>query len=121
MMERPNTMTQDVARVSANVEAFALQWFAQMRTGQIDRTQLSAEYSAHLTEDAVRGMSQFLTAYHYGVSPTGAKIVHSRSAGDQTFHVVKFVYPRGDAASLLFGFNAEGKITGISLMGMAGD
>ncbi|MGH6812128.1 MAG: hypothetical protein ACREDM_07200 [Methylocella sp.] len=29
--------------------------------------------------------------------------------------------PRGDAASLLFGFNAEGKITGIGIMSMAGD
>ena len=29
--------------------------------------------------------------------------------------------PRGDAASLLFGFDAEGKITGIGVESMAGD
>jgi hypothetical protein len=34
-----------------NVETIALQWFEQMRTGQIDRTQLTAEYSAQLTDD----------------------------------------------------------------------
>ena len=39
----------------------------------------------------------------------------------QTFYQVKLIFPRGDAASLLFGFNAEGKITGIGIMSMAGD
>jgi hypothetical protein len=34
---------------------------------------------------------------------------------------VKFNFPRGDAASFLFGFGAEGKITGIGLTMMAGD
>jgi len=34
---------------------------------------------------------------------------------------VKLVFPRGDAASLLLGLNTEGKLTGISLMSMAGD
>jgi hypothetical protein len=33
---------------------FALHWYTQMRTGQIDRTQLTAAYSAQLTDDAVR-------------------------------------------------------------------
>ena len=41
--------------------------------------------------------------------------------GEQTFYVVKLVFPRGDAASLLLGLNAQRKITGISLMSMAGD
>jgi hypothetical protein len=45
----------------------------------------------------------------------------TRTDGEQTFYVVKLVFPRGDAASLLFGFNAEGKITGIGIMSMAGD
>jgi len=35
--------------------------------------------------------------------------------------VVKLIFPRGDAASLLIGLNAEGKITGISFLSMAGD
>ena len=34
---------------------------------------------------------------------------------------VKFVFPRGDATSLLFGFDAAGKITGVAIGGMAGD
>lgn len=104
-----------------SVETLALEWFAQMQTGQIDRTQLAADYSAQLTDDAVQAMSRYLKEYKYGVSPTSAQVLKTRTIGEQTFYVVKLVFPRGDAASLLLGFNAEGKITGISLMSMAGD
>jgi hypothetical protein len=41
--------------------------------------------------------------------------------GDQTFYQVKFIFPRGDAASVLFGFDTAGKITGVSFESMAGD
>lgn len=104
-----------------SVEAIALQWFEKMRTGQIDRAQLTAEYSAQLTDDAVKKMSAYLNEYKYGASPTGAQILRARTLGEQTFYDVKLTFPRGDAASLLFGFNAQGKITGIALMSMAGD
>jgi hypothetical protein len=116
-----------VIRAQANaltdkgVEAIALRCFDQMRTGQIDRTQLAAEYSAQLTDDAVKKMSAYLNEYKYGASPTGAQILRTRTIGEQTFYDVKLTFPRGDAASLLFGFNAEGKITGIALISMAGD
>jgi hypothetical protein len=36
-------------------------------------------------------------------------------------NVVKHHLPRGDAASLLFGFDARGKITGIAVTMLAGD
>jgi hypothetical protein len=39
----------------------------------------------------------------------------------RSLHVVKIVFPRGDAASLMMGLNADAKITGISLMSMVGD
>jgi hypothetical protein len=109
------------ALTGKGVEAIALRWFEQMRTGQIDRAQLTAEYSAQLTDEAVKKMSAYLNEYKYGASPTGAQILRTRTVGDQTFYDVKLTFPRGDAASLLFGFNAEGKITGIALMSMAGD
>jgi hypothetical protein len=50
-----------------------------------------------------------------------AHILLSRTSGEQRFYLVKLHFPRGDAASLLFGFNAEGKVTGIGIMSMAGD
>lgn len=103
------------------VKDLALQWFAQMRAGQIDRAQLTAAYNAHLTNDAVEAMSRYLMAYEYGASPTAAQILRRHASGDQTFYVAKLLFPRGDAASLMFGFDPEGKITGISLMSMAGD
>jgi hypothetical protein len=43
------------------------------------------------------------------------------TVGDQTFYQVKLVFPRGDATALLFGFDADGRITGIAIMSMAGD
>jgi hypothetical protein len=52
--------------VETSVETLALEWFAKMRTGQIDRTQLAADYSAQLTDDAVQAMSRYLKEYEYG-------------------------------------------------------
>jgi hypothetical protein len=92
-----------------------------MRTGQIDRTQLTAQYNAQLTDDIVKKTSAYLTEYKYGASPSAAKILRTRTIGEQTFYNVKLLFPRGDAASLLLGFNTVGKITGIALMSMAGD
>jgi hypothetical protein len=103
------------------VETIALQWFERMRTGQIDRTQLTAEYSAQLTDEAVKKMSAYLNEYKYGASPTGAQVLRTRTRGEQTFYDIKLTFPRGDAASLLFGFDSEGRITGIALISMAGD
>jgi hypothetical protein len=101
------------------MRAFALQWFAQMQAGKIDRTEYAAKYGAQLTDDAVQAMSHQLN--QYGASPLRAEIMQKRAIDTQTFYQVKLIFPRGDAASLLFGFNAEGKITGIGIMSMAGD
>jgi hypothetical protein len=102
-----------------NVKVLALRWYEQMQAGQLDRSQLAAAYSAQLTEDAVREMSRKINLY--GASPTSAEILQSRTIADQTFYLVKLIFPRGDAASLLIGFDAQGKISGINLMSMAGD
>jgi hypothetical protein len=102
-----------------SVRAFALQWYARMQAGNFDRSQYAATYGAQLTPEAVRAMSQHLN--QYGASPLRAEIVKKRSVENQTFYLVKFIFPRGDAASLLFGFDAEGKITGIGVESMAGD
>ena len=113
---------QTPSKWTANeMETIALEWFAQMQSGQIDRTQLAAEYNAQLTDDAVQAMSRFLKEHDYGASPFGAQVLKTSTLNEQTFYVVKLLFPRGDAASLLLGFNAEGKITGINLLSMAGD
>jgi hypothetical protein len=82
---------------------------------------LTPDYRAQLTDGIVQDMSKYLKDHDYGSPPLGAQVIKTRTIGEQTFYVVKLVFPRGDAASLLFGFNANGKITGISLMSMAGD
>ncbi len=109
------------ARTPKGVEALALHWFAQMRSGKIDRSQLAPEYDAHLTDRAVEDMSRYLKAYEFGALPLEAQVFKTRDTGAQRILVVKIVFPRGDAASLMMGLNADGKITGISLMSMAGD
>jgi hypothetical protein len=109
------------ARTPEGVEAVALNWFAQMRSGKIDRSQLAPEYDAHLTDHAVEQMSRYLKAYEFGALPLEAHVLQTRESGSQRIHVVKIVFPRGDASSMMMGFNAEGKITGISIMSMAGD
>jgi Na+-transporting methylmalonyl-CoA/oxaloacetate decarboxylase gamma subunit len=102
-----------------SVKAFTLQWYEQMQAGKFDRTQYAATYGAQLTPEAVQAMSQHLN--RYGASPLRAEIMKERSAENQKFYLVKFIFPRGDATSLLFGFDAEGKITGIGVESMAGD
>src|SRR5271157_6336211 len=101
------------------MRAFALQWFAQMQAGKIDRTQYTAAYGAQLTDDAVQAMSHHLN--EYGAALIRGEIIQKRSVDNQTFYKVKLIFPRGDAASFMFGFDAEGKITGIAIMSMAGD
>ena len=101
------------------MKAFALQWFAQIQAAKFDRTQYTAAYGAQLTDDAVQAMSHHLN--EYGASPIRAEIMQKRSVDNQTLYKVKLIFPRGDAASLLFGFDVEGKITGVAIMSMAGD
>ena len=101
------------------MKIFALQWFAQMQAGKIDRTQYAAAYGAQLTDEAVQAMSRQVN--QYGASPTNAEIMQSRIIDNQTFYLVKLMFPRGDATSLLFSFDSAGKITGIGVESMAGD
>jgi hypothetical protein len=101
------------------IGAFALQWYEQMQAGKIDRNQYTAAYSAQLTDDAVQAMSHHLN--EYGASPLHAEVMQKRSIDSQTFYRVKLIFPRGDAASVVFGFDAAGKITGVAVESMAGD
>ena len=103
----------------AGVTAWAMHWFSEMQAGRTDRSEYAAPYRTQLTDDAVKAMSHALDAY--GASPLRAEIVQTRKIDQQTFYIVKFVFPRGDATTLLFGFDAAGKITGVGVGGMAGD
>ena len=103
----------------APLTVFLMQWFSEMQAGRTDRSLYAPAYVAQVTDAAVMTMSRNLNKY--GTSPLRAEIVQARKDGDQTFYIVKFIFPRGDATSLLFGFDAAGKITGIAIGGLAGD
>ena len=103
------------------VEALALKCFADMRSGQIDRSELSPEYSQGLSDAAVKELAKYMLDHDYGSPPKGAQILLRRPGDNQILYVVKLMFPRGDAASLLMGVDAKGKITGLNLMSMAGD
>lgn len=100
---------------SDSVKTVALEWYEHLQAGQIDRTQMTMEFSEHLTDDAVQEMSRFLMTYG---SASGGEIVKSRTIQDQTFYLVKLLLERGDALSLLIGFDENGKITGITFTSM---
>ena len=90
-----------------------------MQAGRFDRSQLVAAYSAQLTDQAVQDMSRHLN--QYGAAPTAAEVIRTRTAADQSLYLVKLVFPRGDAASLLVGLDAAGKIFGISIVSFPGE
>jgi len=96
-----------------------MRWFTEMMAGRTDRSQYSAAFAPQVTDDAVARISHDLN--RYGAAPLRAEIVQTKTDGEQTFAVLKFVFPRGDATSLLFGFDAAGKITGVAPGGIAGD
>lgn len=98
-----------------DVKAFVLEWFAHLQAGQVDRTQMTTAFSEHLTDDAVKEMSRYIKSYG---PATGDEIVQSRTIEDQTFYLVKIFLERGDALSLLIGFDKNGKITGITFPSM---
>jgi hypothetical protein len=100
---------------SDSVKTFALQWFERLQAGQIDRTQMTTALSETLTDDSVKEMSRYLKSYG---PTTGAEIVQDRKIKDQTFYVVKLLLQRGDALSLLIGFDESGKITGVTFPSM---
>jgi hypothetical protein len=105
----------------AAFRSLALQWFERMHDGTIDRTQLSAAYSAQLTDEAVRAMALRMQSFDYGAAPLQAEVVRMERRAGEILAIVKLVFPRGDSASLLIGIESDGKIAGLGLISMAGD
>jgi len=107
------------APTGAALTTWAMRWITEVMAGRSDRSQYSPGFAPQVTDEAVARIAYDLN--RYGAAPLRAEIVQSKKEGDQTFAMVKFVFPRGDATSLLFGFDAAGKITGVALGGLAGD
>ncbi len=118
----PRLAAATPAAITADsVQKTALEWFDRMRTGQIDRTQLTADFSAQLTDQTVETTSRFLQAHGYLDSPAGAKLVDTRTGGDDTLYTVRLSFTGGKAANLQLAFSGDGKISDISLLNAAGD
>lgn len=115
----PVAAAATAAPAQVSVTDWAMQWFKEMQAGRTDRSQYTPAYRSQVTDNAVKAMSHALN--EYGASPVRAEIVQTRKIGEQTFYVVKFVFPRGDATSLLFGFDMAAKITAVGVGGLAGD
>src|SRR5271165_6240518 len=109
----------DGVPTGAALTTWAMHWFTEMMAGRTDRSQYAPAFAPQVTDEAVARISHDLNAY--GARPLRAEIVQTKKEGDQTFATLKFVFPRGDATSLLFGFDAAGKATGVAPGGMAGD
>lgn len=113
------TSPPDSAPMQASLTTWAMRWFTEMQSGRTDRSQYAPAYRTQVTDDAIKAMSRALNKY--GAAPLHAEIEQARKIDQQTFYVVKFVFPRGDATSLLFGFDAAGKITAVGVGTLAGD
>ena len=109
LFQRPDAAGR--SKVGRERTAFALQWFERLQAGQIDRDQMTTALSETLTDDSVKEMSRIVTSFG---PATKDEIVGNRKIDDQTFYVVKLFLQRGDAVSLLIGFNESGKITGVT-------
>ncbi len=107
------------ASTGAALTTWAMHWFTEMMAGRTDRSLYAPGFVTQVTEEAVARMSHDLNVY--GAAPLRAEIVQTKKDGEQIFTMIKFVFPRGDATSLMFGFDGAGKITGIAVGGMAGD
>ena len=108
---RANSAPPAAPLMGTALTTWAKHWFTEMMANRTDCSQYSADFAIQVTDEAIARMSQDLN--RYGAAPLRAEILQSMSDGDQTFYVLKFIFPRGDATSLLFGFDAAGKITGI--------
>jgi hypothetical protein len=100
---------------SDSVKVFALGLFERLQAGQINRTQMTAALSENLTDDSVKEMARYLKSYG---PATSDEIIQTRKIQNQTFYVVKLFLQRGDALSLLIGFDESGKIAGITFPSM---
>ena len=94
-----------------SVKGFALNWFEHLQAGEIDRGQMTIALSETLTNELVKEMSRYVKSYG---PATGDEITENRKIQGQTFYVVKLFLERGDAISLLIGFDDSGKITGVT-------
>jgi hypothetical protein len=109
----PKPASPGVTGPSTN--ALALQCFHALQAGDIDRSKLTREYSDHLTEAAVATMSRYLRSYG---DASSAEVLRTNVIGGQTFYLYKLFLARGDAITMLIGFNGEGKITGLTFPSM---
>jgi hypothetical protein len=114
----PGAMARAAATPTPDAVA-AMHWFTEMQAGRTDRSQYAPAFGAEVTKAAVAIMSRDLN--RYGAAPLRAEIVESRKEDGETFYTIKFVFPRGDATTLVFGFDAAGRISGVAPVGMAGD
>jgi hypothetical protein len=71
-----------------------------------------------LTDNAVQVFARHIS--QYGASLLGAEIMQKRLIEDQTIPPGEAGIPARRSASLLFGFDAEGEITGTVVMSLAG-
>ncbi len=105
----------DAAWIKAHASALALDLFQHLQAGRIDRAQLTPLYSQQLPDSAVAEMARRLKTYG---APTGSDLRQFRTMDTQTFTLVKLFFERGDAMTIMIGYDENRKITAISFPSM---
>ena len=94
----PAAAPTDTAPTGTVLTTWAMHWITEAMAGRTDRSQYAPAFAPKVTDEAVARMAHDLNAY--GAAPLRAEIVQTKKECDQTFAIIKFVFPRGDATSL---------------------
>jgi hypothetical protein len=108
----------DATWIKAHASALALDVFQHLQAGQIDRAQLTPLYNQQLTDGAVKEMARHLKSYG---APTGGDLLQTHTIDTQTFTLVKLLFERGEALTMMIDYDADRKITAISFPNMGQD
>jgi hypothetical protein len=98
-----------------SAQELGLEWFARLQSGHVDRTLLAPEYGKQLTDDAIKTLARYLKPYG---DAHKIEVMLARTIGQQTFYEYKLYFDRGDTATMLIGYDKEGKVTGVTFPSM---
>jgi hypothetical protein len=87
--------------------------FAQLQSGKIDRTLLSTEMSAALTDDKVASVKSSIGSLG---APVSFEQQRSGTQGDVRYAVYLVTFTNGSKLDFLIGVDGQGKVAGMRLL-----
>ncbi|HUZ50579.1 MAG TPA: hypothetical protein VMW12_12710 [Candidatus Dormibacteraeota bacterium] len=109
----PSASAAPAASPDAAVLARAQSWLGMMQSGKIDRTQLTPEMNAAMTDASVTSLAGEIAPFGAPTSFTQSRIVHGPT---YTAYVYAVTFKNGTKALMIFSLDdATGKVGGLRL------